>query len=201
MKTRILIVILILIIISTVGGYWFGKRTTNVQLDTGTQSKVTLEYKPITTNGISEEEKREIEDFVRTFEGHKFLKDPDKLLGMFTLPETKEEEDALGFILGNDYARESTNPLSRLFSTQGFNHSVGGHYVRSIKKNGESIIVEVDELRIFYIGLGDVIGYSAKVVNLVFEIEKGDAGYKIKNYYHANTPPNETLKYEGFFAD
>lgn len=120
---------------------------------------------------------------------------------MFTSPKTKEEQEHLDFLLGKDHAQGSTEPLSRLFSTQGYNHSVGGHYIRNIKENGKAIIVAVDELRIFYVGLGeDFTGYSAKVVNLVLEIEKGDDGYKIVRYYHANQP-SQTLKYEGFFAD
>lgn len=202
-KSKLLIfviLIFILVIISTAGGYWFGKTNPNAKIDETSQKKVMLEWKAVILNGVSENEGEQIETFVDEFETYKFQEDPDKLLGMFTPPKTKEEQEHLDFLLGKDHAQGSTEPLSRLFSTQSYNHSVDGHYVRSIKKNDKSIIVTVDELRIFYVSLTeDSTGYSAKVVNLVLEIEKADNKYKITHYYHANQS-NQTLKYEGFLV-
>lgn len=184
----------ILLTIAVAGGYWVGRNKPSPLAD-----EVSLEYKPIITKGVTEDEQKQIKKFVETFEGYKLQKDPDKLLAMFAPPDTPEDQDRLNSILGKDYARGSTKPLSRLFSTQGYNHSVGGHYVRSIKKDDNSIIVVVDELRIFYIGLSeDFVGYSVEVVNLTLEIEERDGEYKISKYYHSGN--NLRPKYEGFIA-
>jgi len=194
---------LIIIALALLIGFSLGKLSPNIQSGKGNsntaQSETLLEFRPVEAVGITETEQKKIEKFIESFEGYKWQKDPDKLLEMFTLPESKEDQERLDAILGKDYARGSAKPLSRLFSTQGYNHSIGGHYVRSIKKEGDSIIVTVDELRIFYYGLSeDFVGYSAKVVNLMFELEKSAAGYKITKYYHSDN--NLRPKYEGFIA-
>lgn len=196
---------LILITVAFSIGFFLGKLSLNIQSDKGnsntTQSEILLEFKPVETKGITKDEQEQIEKFVDTFEGYKYQKDTDKLLAMFTLPETPEDQNDLDSILGKDYASDGEKPISRLFSTQGYNHSVGGHYVRSIKKDGNSIIVAVDELRIFYTGLSeDLVGYSATVVNMMIELEKNDGGYQIAKYYHAHPDDKLGSKYEGFVA-
>jgi hypothetical protein len=164
-------------------------------------NEIFLEFKPIVFQGITKNEQEQIEKFVNTLEGYKYQKDADGLLGMFSPPESKEEQDTLDSILGKDGAQGNTKPLSRLFSTQGYNHSVGGYYVRSIKKDGNSIVVTVDELRSFYTGLSeDFVGYSAKVVNMVIVLEKSDDGYQIVKYYHTSSDDKFGSKYEGFVA-
>ena len=194
---------IILIAVALLIGFALGELNPNIQSGKGnsniSQSETLLEFRPVETTGITESEQKKIEKFIESFEGYKWQKDPDKLLEMFTPPESKEDQERLDAILGKDYAQGDAKSLSRLFSTQGYNHSIGGHYVRSIKIEGDSIIVAVDELRIFYIGLSeDFVGYSAKVVNLIFELEKSAAGYKITKYYHSGN--NLRPKYEGFIA-
>lgn len=202
MKTQLLTITLISAFAFAVGGYWFSKTNSVTQTETKSSKEVLLEYKPIIYDDVSESESKLIEAFVNQFEGYKFQKESDKLLEMFTPPESKEELDTLDSILGKDYALGSEKPLSRLFSTQGYNYSVSGHYVRSIKRDGNSIVVSVDELRIFYTGLSeDFIGYSVKVVNMMIELEKSDNGYQIVKYYHTSSDDKfGSNKYEGFVA-
>ena len=202
MKTQLLIMILISVVAFVAGGRWFSKTSLITQTETKVQEEVLLEDKPIIYDRVSESESKLIEAFVNEFEGYKFQKDSDKLLEMFTPPESKEKQDILDSILGKDYAMDNEKQLSRLFSTQGYNHLVGGHYVRSIKKDGSLIVVAVDELRIFYIGLSeDFMGYSAKVVNMVIELKENDSGYQIDRYYHTNSDDKfGSNKYEGFAA-
>lgn len=193
--------ILILVIISAIGGYWIGKANPNIKYNDASQQKVKLDWKEVVLDGVTEEEGRQIEALVDKFEGYKQEKDPDKLLSLFTLAETTSEQWSLDFILGNDNARDNEKPLSRLFSTQSYNHSLGAYYVRSIKKRDELIIVSVDELRIFYVGLAETgysIGYSAGVSSLVLEIQKENNGYKIRQYYHPPFSKDLQQKYEGF---
>jgi hypothetical protein len=194
---------LILIAIALSVGFFLGKLSPNILSGKGNnnlvQSKTLLEFRPVETVGITEHEQKKIEEFVDTFEGYKWQKDPDRLLEMFTSPESKEDQDTLDSILGKDYTFGNKKPLSRLFSTQGYNHSVGGHYIRSIKKDGNSIVITVDELRIFYTGLSeDFVGYSAEVVNMVIELKENGSGYQIVKYYHAQPDDNLGSKYEGF---
>lgn len=196
---------LILITVAFSIGFFLGKLSLNIQSDKGnsntTQSEILLEFKPVETKGITRDEQEQIEKFVDTFEGHKYQKDADKLLAMFTSPETPEEQNTFDSILGKDYVQGNVKLLSRLFSTQGYNHSVGGHYVRSMKRDGKLILIEVDELRIFYTGLSeDFVGYSAKVVNMMIELEKSDSEYQIAKYYHAQPDDEFGSKYEGFIA-
>lgn len=164
-------------------------------------SEILLEFRPVAALGINEDEKEQIEKLVDTFERYKYQKNADKLLAMFTLPETPEDQNDLNTLLGKDYVQGSSKPLSRLFSTQGYNHSVGGHYVRSIKRDGNSTLIEVDELRIFYTGLSeDFVGYSAKVVKMMIELEKNNSWYQIVKYYHVQPDDKFGSKYEGFIA-
>lgn len=201
MRIKVLTAILISTILAAVGGYWFGKQSASVHPDATSQTEIFLEYKPVEAMGITEVEQKKIEKLVETFEGYKFQKDSDRLLEMFTPPESKKDWDTLNFILGKDYVRGSTKPPSRLFSTQGYNHSVGGHYVRSMKKDGNSIVVEIDELRIFYTGLSeDFVGYSAEVVKMMIELKEDDNGYQIVKYYHSQPDDKFGSKYEGFIA-
>lgn len=201
MKTQLLTITLISAVAFAVGGYLFSKINPVIQAETKTTKEVLLEYKPIIYDGISESEAGLIEEFVNKFEGYKYQKDADKLLTMFTSPETPKDQNDLDSILGKDYASGNEKPLSRLFSTQGYDHSVGGYYVRSIKKDGNSIVVAIDELRIFFTGLSeDFMGYSAKVVNMMIELEKNDSEYQIGRYYHANPDDKFGSKYEGFVA-
>lgn len=202
MKIQLLIITLISAFAFGVGGYWLGKTNSVTLAETKAPREVLLEYKPVTYEGVSESESELIEAFVNEFEGYKFQKDADKLLAMFTSPETPEGQNDLDSILGKDYVQGSTKPLSRLFSTQGYNHSVGGHYVRSMKRDGKLILVEVDELRIFYTGLSeDFVGYSAKVVKMMIELEKSDSEYQIAKYYHAQPDDKLGSKYDGFVAN
>lgn len=196
---------LIWITLAVLIGFFLGKLNPNIQSyrknSNTVQSETLLEFKPVETKGITEDEQKKIEEFIDTFEGYKFQKDPDKLLEMFSPSESREEQDVLDFILGKDYAFGNKKPLSRLFSTQGYNHSIGGHYIRSIKKDGNPIVVEIDELRIFYTGLSeDFVGYSAEVVNMIIELEKNNGEYQIVKYYHAQPDDNLGSKYEGFTA-
>lgn len=197
---------IILIAVALLIGFSFGKFNTNIQSGKGNSDtavgETLLEFRPIETMGTTEAEQKKIERLIETFEGYKLQKDPDKLLEMFTPPESKDEQDTLDSLLGKDYAQGSTKPLPRLFSTQGYNHSIGGHYVRDIKKKSNSIIVAVDELRIFYIGLSeDFVGYRAKVVGLAFELTETSDGYMIKRYYHSELNGKDPAKYDGFSAE
>lgn len=196
---------LIFIFVALSIGFFLGKLSSNIQSgkenSNTTQSETLLEFKPVETKGITEDEQKQIEKFVDAFEGYKFQKDADKLLAMFTSPETSGGQNDLDSILGRDYVQGNAKLLSRLFSTQGYNHSVGGHYVRSIKRDGNSTLVEVDELRIFYTGLSeDFVGYSAKVVKMMIELKKNDKGYQIVKYYHVQSNDKFGSKYEGFIA-
>lgn len=205
---RNLYLIIIVIVMGILVGYSFGRihqkalSLGNLLENQTLPSEILLKFKPVAALGINKDEQEQVEKFVDTFEGYKYQKDTDKLLAMFTSPEIPEDQNDLNTILGNDYTQDNSKPFSRLFNTQGYNHSVGGHYVRSIKKDGNSIVISVDELRIFYTGLSeDFVGYSAKVVNMMIELEKNDSGYQIAKYYHAS-PDDKfgTNKYEGFVA-
>lgn len=203
----IALAILILIILAAAGGYSLGRTqqkilSSNNPLENQTlQREILLEFKPVAVLGINGDGKEQIEKLIDTFEGYKYQKNADKLLAVFTSPETPEDQNDLDSILGKDYTQDNTKPLPRLFSTQGYNHSMGGHYVRSIKRDGNSTLVEVDELRIFYTGLSeDFVGYSAKIVKMMIELEKNASGYQIVKYYHAYPDDKFGSKYEGFLA-
>lgn len=159
-----------------------------------------LEDKAVVVSGVNEEEKRQIQKVVDTFESNLYAKDFTNALSMFMPPANKDEQNELDFLLGKDIAPDATKPLARLFSAQGYSYTVSGHLVREIRKYGGNITVLVDELRTVYSG-GEYVGYVTKIDNLTFELKPLDINYKIDKYYHIQPNKNKVLKYEGFIAE
>lgn len=171
----------------------------NQSKDSKNQS-LTLNNSPAKTININEEEQKEIEDFIYSFERFRLEKDVSKIIDSFTPPSTKEEQEALDFMMGKDLPLVNNKVMPRLFITQLFNNFVGTAVIRDISKTENGVTILVDELRITYSGLVEPPGtpdYTATVESLIFELVKTNDGYKIDKY-HRQTPNQLTvLKYEG----
>lgn len=192
-KAKILIAACILI--AGLFGYLIGKNAPRVSPPANTQ--VNLPYEQIKVVGIDSTKQKQVEDFIALFYNHKRDKDTERLISLFAAPTTPEEQDDLDFILGKDYDAND-KPLSRLFSTQGYEHTTSGYFILDISLVGGDIKVSVDELRTFYSG-GEYVGFTAQVSNLMFDIAQTNDGLKIARYYHKDLQDTPT-KYEGFVA-
>lgn len=151
--------------------------------------------------GVSKTDQTQIENLVDQFEEYKNRKDVNNILASFTPPANKQEQSDLDFIEGKDLPGP---PLSRLFTTQGYNLVTSAYFIRKIEQSPDpnKITVSIDELRINYEGLvdnGGSIGYVAQIANLIAEFQKTVQGYKLASYYHQK-PNNGISKYEGFYA-
>lgn len=156
---------------------------------------ITLDDSSIVVNNVSKDEQAQIEIFVTQFESYQFNRDAGNIIASFTPPENKQEQSELDFIEGLDLPGK---PMPRLFSTQRFNHLPSAYYIREMKKSGDIIVVQVDELRVIHMGLVEngSPGYAAQVSNLIMEFKKINESYKLSRYYHSE--PNMGIsKYEG----
>lgn len=185
------LIIGLLIVIALFLGYFIGKNPTPTAT---TNNQVNLPYEQIKVSGVDNTKQKQVEDFITLFYNHKQNKDTYKLLGLFTTPTTKEEQDDLSFVLGKD-DKTNDKPLSRLFSTQGYEHTTSGYFIRDISLVGGDTKVSVDELRTFYSG-GEYVGFTAQVAKLTFYLVNMNNGLGVKSYYHQNAQG----KYEGFAA-
>ena len=118
---------------------------------------------------------------------------------MFTPPSNPQEQDDLDFIIGKDLAQANAKLQTRLFTTQGYNYTISGCYIREISQQNGVTSVLVDEMRTLYSG-GESVGYTSKNVSLRLEIMQTLDGLKIVKYYHNNLKRNNLLKYDGFVA-
>jgi len=162
-----------------------------------------LENPVIKVNQINEKERKEIEDFVYSFEGFRQTKDVDKVISYFTPPISNEEKAELDFMMGKDLAIDNSKPLPRLFTTQLFNNSVAESVIKEISKSGDTITVAVDELRVSYSGLSEPpakIGYTAMIEACILELVRSNEGYKINKYYRQSPNKDMFLKYEGLYS-
>lgn len=177
--------------------------TKSKSLDNIVTDELFLKDKITETSGVTNDEVSQVKTFVDIFEGYKMDKNADKLIEMFTPPETAEEQTELDFILGNDYKQGKEKPLSRLFSTSTFDHMTSVWNIKSIEKKADITIVLIDELRIIYGGgLSEIeYGWRAKISGLTMELTQTAGMYKIKNYYHNGYSDMNTAKYEGFNAE
>ena len=112
----------------------------------------------------------------------------------FIVHSRPKEQVDFDFVLGKDY-QNNEKPLTRLFSTLGYDHTTSGYFIRDISLVGGDIKVSVDELRTFY-SSGEYVGFTAQVSNLTFYLVDISDGLKIKSYYHQNAQG----KFEGFTA-
>lgn len=186
------IIIAICILITGLFGYFIGKNTPPVSPPVNTQ--VNLPYEQIKVSGVDSTKQKQVEDFITLFYNHKHDKVTERLMSLFAAPATPEEQSDLDFILGKD-DKTNDKPLSRLFSTQGYEHTTSGYFIRDISLVGGDIKVSVDELRTFYSG-GEYVGYTANVSSLIIELTSTSHSWKIARYYHKGT----SGKYEGFTA-
>ena len=186
------LIIALLIVLALFLGYFIGKSGTPPA-----SNQLNLPYKEITVSGVDGEKQKQIEDFIATFYNHKHDRDTERLMSLFAAPTTPEEQSDLDFILGKD-GKTIDKPLSRLFSTQGYEHTTSGYFIRDISLVGGDIKVSVDELRTMYSG-GEYVGYTAQVSNLMLDIAQASDGYKIARYYHKDLQDTPD-KYEGFVA-
>lgn len=147
-----------------------------------------------TTKNISEQEQKQIEDFINKFYDYQQQRAIDKLVALFTPPSNKQEQDDLDFLLGKDLTRVSAKP-QRLFTTQGFNYTIGGYYIRNIARHNDATTLLLDEMRTMYSG-GEYVGYSANIAPLIMEVIHTNNKLQIVGYKHLQS----SSKYEGFSA-
>ena len=185
------LIIGLLIVFTLFLGYFIGKNPTSTAT---IKTQVNLPYEQIKVSGVDSTKQKQVEDFITLFYNHKHDKDTEKLMSLFAVPSTPKEQDDLDFILGKDY-ETNDKPLSRLFSTQGYEHTTSGYFIRDISLVGGDIKVSVDELRTFY-SSGEYVGFTAQVSNLTFYLVDISDGLKIKSYYHQSSQG----KFEGFTA-
>jgi hypothetical protein len=163
-----------------------------------TSNEINLEYKTTKVINVDEQTQKNIEAFIGTFYKYQQNREVDNLLGMFTPPSNPREQDDLDFLLGKDLARVDAKLQTRLFTTQGYNYTIGGFYIREISKQNGTTSVLVDEMRTLYSG-GESVGYTSKNVSLALQIVQTPDGLKVVKYNH--TIPSNVIKYDGFIAN
>lgn len=159
-------------------------------------STPTLEVREIIATGFSSDEQERIVSFVDTFERAVAERDSNKVLRLFSEPETDSEKSELDFILWRDVDPSGTQEGSRLFTTAGYNFTLTKHEVREVRKDGAQVKVFVDELRTFPSG-----DNSAHVSRMLVKLRETSHGYAVVRYYHQEPTANRDLKYEGFIAE
>ena len=117
------LIIGLLIVFTLFLGYFIGKNPTSTAT---IKTQVNLPYEQIKVSGVDSTKQKQVEDFITLFYNHKHDKDTEKLMSLFAVPSTPKEQDDLDFILGKDY-ETNDKPLSRLFSTQGYEHTTSGY--------------------------------------------------------------------------
>lgn len=173
------------------------EKQTDIQVAQTPAKQLQMEWHEVVPEGVSSDEKVRIVEFVDTFEHAVAQRESDKALSFFSAPETDEEQKELDFILGSDIARnDAKSSAQRLFTTTGYNYSLGAHYVRAVAAQGANRRVIVDEMRIVPSG-GEWVGTVANVSRMVVELQPTSHGYEIIRYFH----DGKDGKYEGFVAE
>ena len=159
-------------------------------------NEIYLEYKTTKVTNVDAQTQKNIEVFIDTFYKYQQQREVDNLIGLFTPPSNQQEQDDLDFLLGKDLAGAGAKLQTRLFTTQGYNYTIGGFYIREINQQGGAINVLVDEMRTLYSG-GEYVGYNASTTNKGFDLMQGQE-LKIIKYYDLQSSNN---KYSGFVAN
>lgn len=163
------------------------QKSSNIPSEISKPVQLELEY-PYEALNVTDSEKEEISQFVKTFETLQYERKAKEILALFTPPTNKDERDQLDFLEGKDL-----NSSPRLYSTAEFNCYLNWYMIRGIEKDSAGISVALKELRTYY--NNDIADYTAKVDDFTLALSlKEDSRYQVEGYSHKESP----AKYDGF---
>ncbi|OGH15260.1 MAG: hypothetical protein A3H50_03515 [Candidatus Levybacteria bacterium RIFCSPLOWO2_02_FULL_37_10] len=163
----------------------------NTSPESSKVAQLELKY-PYDVKNVTDKEKEEIIQLVKTFETLQYERRAKKVLDLFTPPVNNDEKGWLDHLEGKDI-----NSKPRLYITAGFPSYLNWYMVRRIEKQDGAIQVTLKELRTFYDN--STADYDARVENLTLVMRNVNGSYKIEKYYHEKPLPTVNIKYEGLY--